>query len=327
MSMQQMIQAARKSKQQMATSENAGKPDAPSIPAPLSPSASGSSSSTPMTAAGSSGPLSVDQRREVDEYLKKGFDETDHSQKQQFTLSQFAISGPSSPGSAYLIPDFISPDEESQLLSHIASSPSCMWHQLKRRRLQMWGGLPQSQQTFTPDPLPKWQEQIIQRIMNTINTEASTAGDEATTVPNMTTGDSNDSMRSTPYFSPSMRPNHVLLNQYLTGEGIFPHQDGPLYHGRVSILSLQSHTIMHFYEQLKHSLPSQHQPMISIYIPPRSLFIFTDELYTRYFHAIEERQEDHLDARTIQNVPKHLDGTTVERQTRISLTIRRVREQ
>jgi len=35
-------------------------------------------------------------------------------------------------------------------------------------------------------------------------------------------------------------PNHVLVNRYAPGDGIFPHTDGPAYHPLVAILSLNS---------------------------------------------------------------------------------------
>lgn len=35
---------------------------------------------------------------------------------------------------------------------------------------------------------------------------------------------------------PGARPNHVLVNAYQPGQGIMPHEDGPLYHPAVAIL-------------------------------------------------------------------------------------------
>lgn len=52
--------------------------------------------------------------------------------------------------------------------------------------------------------------------------------------------------RDTQIFGPGRDPNHVLLNAYKPGQGIMPHQDGPLYHPGVCILSLGSPTVMHF---------------------------------------------------------------------------------
>ena len=93
---------------------------------------------------------------------------------------------------------------------------------------------------------------------------------------------------------------------------------------------------MHFYKELKQSLPlydltdpnlivSSHRPSLSIYLPPRSLFIFSDELYETYFHSIQELRSDVLDE-SVLNVPKDLIGTVQDRQKRISLTIRRVKD-
>ena len=76
-------------------------------------------------------------------------------------------------------------------------------------------------------------------------------------------------------------------------QGIMPHKDGPLYHPRVAILSLGSHTVMEFYRHLNDSQHDPdngrpHQPALSLFLPPRSLFVFTDALYADYFHCIRE---------------------------------------
>jgi len=252
-----------------------------------------------MHAAPSAGALSDTQRSELAAYLSRSFTPSPAAPAAlPHPLSHYSLtSSPDMPQCAYLLPDFISPDEEAQLLSLIDCSPSCMWTRLKRRRLQMWGGHP-SADRFESEPLPVWQSQLIDRL--------------SMLLPHM--------------FPPHLRPDHVLLNEYEAGQGIMPHRDGPLYHPRVAILSLRSHTVMRFYRDLRDSMPGaeQHKPALSVYIPPRSLFLFTQQLYETYFHAIEERAEDELDD-TVLNVPPELRGRTVERDTRLSLTIRRVR--
>jgi len=218
------------------------------------------------------------------------------------------------PPSAHLIPDFVSAAEEAQLLALVAESPATSWTQLKRRSLQMWGGHPSSSEApFAPASLPAWQSQLIDRLVSVgVTAPASMA-----------------------------RPNHVLLNRYEAGQGIFAHRDGPLYCPLVSILSLGSHTVMHFYSELKHSLADSHQPAFSVMLPPRSLFVFSELLYTTYFHAIAERTEDEMPMSVLQQpladptaavLPTAPTGpavstvptTVVQRGTRISLTIRRV---
>ncbi|KXJ18223.1 Alpha-ketoglutarate-dependent dioxygenase alkB-like 6 [Exaiptasia diaphana] len=42
-------------------------------------------------------------------------------------------------------------------------------------------------------------------------------------------------------------PNHVLVNEYEPGQGIMPHEDGPLFYPVVSTINLGSHTVLNFY--------------------------------------------------------------------------------
>ena len=41
--------------------------------------------------------------------------------------------------------------------------------------------------------------------------------------------------------------NHVLLNEYLAGQGIMAHLDGPMFHPTISTISLGSHAVIKFY--------------------------------------------------------------------------------
>jgi len=42
-------------------------------------------------------------------------------------------------------------------------------------------------------------------------------------------------------------PNHVIVNEYLPGQGIMPHEDGPRYHPVVCTISLGSHAVVNYY--------------------------------------------------------------------------------
>jgi alkylated DNA repair protein alkB family protein 6 len=46
------------------------------------------------------------------------------------------------PDSAYYIPDFVSEQEEQNILNQITKAPKPKWVQLSNRRLQNWGGIP-----------------------------------------------------------------------------------------------------------------------------------------------------------------------------------------
>lgn len=65
--------------------------------------------------------------------------------------------------------------------------------------------------------------------------------------------------------------------------------------------------------------------VMSLLLEPRSLLILTEDLYKNYLHGIGEKKHD-----SIGNMIQNLDfcqakfGQTIERSTRISLTIRHV---
>ncbi|KAH9294698.1 hypothetical protein KI387_038286, partial [Taxus chinensis] len=96
----------------------------------------------------------------------------------------------------------------------INAVPMPKWKTLKNRRLQNWGGVVH-EKGLLPQALPSWLSTITQRIT--------------------------DWTRLFP--SPI---NHVLINEYLPGQGIMPHQDGPAYFPVVAILSLGSPAVMCF---------------------------------------------------------------------------------
>ncbi len=43
-------------------------------------------------------------------------------------------------------------------------------------------------------------------------------------------------------------PNHVLLNEYLPGQGIMAHTDGDLFFPLIATVSLGSHTVLNYYD-------------------------------------------------------------------------------
>ena len=67
-----------------------------------------------------------------------------------------------------------------------------------------------------------------------------------------------------------------------------PHQDGPAYYPAVATLSLGSHTVMHYYD-----LPTP-EPVLSLFLEPRSLVITTQEQYTARAHGIDSVSSDRV---------------------------------
>lgn len=87
----------------------------------------------------------------------------------------------------YYIPDFISTEEEEILLKNIYESPKPKWTQLKNRRLQNWGGVPQPKGMIA-EAIPIWLYHYCEKINDLGCFEKS-------------------------------KPNHVLINEYLPGQG------------------------------------------------------------------------------------------------------------
>ncbi|CAL1533204.1 unnamed protein product [Lymnaea stagnalis] len=122
------------------------------------------------------------------------------------------------PSSVYYIPDFISKTEEDLLLNKVYSAPKPKWTQLSHRKLQNWGGLPHVK-GMVAEALPSWLQCYA------------------------------DKIGQLGIFEEKI-PNHVLVNEYLPGQGIMPHEDGPLFYPTVSTISLGSHTMLDFYHPL-----------------------------------------------------------------------------
>ncbi|CAI5465942.1 unnamed protein product [Closterium sp. Yama58-4] len=97
--------------------------------------------------------------------------------------------------------------EEQLLISQVASAPVTKWKNVTGRRLQSWGGVVHDKGLIA-QPLPQWLQHFTSRLSADLNSV---------------------------FPSPI---NHVLVNEYLGGQGIMPHQDGPAYFPCVAILSL-----------------------------------------------------------------------------------------
>ncbi|MEJ1286896.1 alkB homolog 6 [Cricetulus griseus] len=88
----------------------------------------------------------------------------------------------------YYVPDFISKEEEDYLLRQVFNAPKPKWTQLSGRKLQNWGGLPHPR-GMVPERLPPWLQRYVDKV-----SDLSLFG--------------------------GLPANHVLVNQYLPGEGI-----------------------------------------------------------------------------------------------------------
>eukprot|EP00903_Cladosiphon_okamuranus_P016542 g15260.t1 len=94
------------------------------------------------------------------------------------------------------------------------------WKELYKRRLQIHGGTPHPS-GMVEEELPPFLRELC------------------------------DALVEAGVFPESSPPNHVLLNEYSSGQGIGPHKDGPLYEGRVAILSLGKEASLDFWGSLE----------------------------------------------------------------------------
>lgn len=172
----------------------------------------------------------------------------------------------------FYIPDVINEQQEASIVTLIHQEGQIdneRWTNLRTRRLQCWGKFPPQAisqrknesdglQSTDRERLPRWLDGIINELVNCN------------------------------IFDDSHRPNNVLINQYKSLEGILHHTDGPSYHDKVAILSLDSDCIMTFRYNLQ---PSEigvkfSGDVFSVVLRRRSLLYFGRDVYSAFMHGI-----------------------------------------
>lgn len=96
------------------------------------------------------------------------------------------------------------------------------WAAPRHNRLQYWGGQVSSKNTLIPQAQPDFFVKFPPLITRLRQTGAFTG-------------------------SAHGEPNHCLVNEYLAGQGIMPHEDGDAYFPAVATISLASHTMLDIY--------------------------------------------------------------------------------
>lgn len=200
-------------------------------------------------------------------------------------LDGFRVAAPLA--SVWLLPDFVTAEEEAGLLSSV-HSPAARWTTLHGRRVQALGGIVHERAGLLPAPLPKWLTPLLARITTSCG---SLFG--------------------------GLSVNHVLVNEYALGDGILHHQDGPSYHPAVAIVSLGSSTVLSF----RPHASNPHSAGAAVFLPRRSLLLFTGDAYASHLHGIKATATDSTAG--VCNAPP--GAAHVEREgSRVSLTCRAV---
>lgn len=218
----------------------------------------------------------------------------------------------------YYLPDFLNEDEALALEHAILATPQCEWLTLPKRRLLNLGGVPHPDGVIA-ETLPAWLDVVLQKL------------------------------QVLSIFPDGVVPNQVLLNRYSAGDGIDPHADGPLFEPYVAIISLQSSCLLQLLRppgdsekrlqgttgRLAASWGDLDEAAATVYLQPRSLFIFSKDAYTKHLHGIATpdvaaaQECSHIDSRCVNlssTSPKAATGDAVETGPRLSLTIRAVKK-
>eukprot|EP00808_Paulinella_micropora_P015915 g42963.t1 len=206
------------------------------------------------------------QAREMQSYLARECNISPERALPAAPLSARRLAGAVS--SVFYWPDWISQQEETRMLALCWAAPAHKWTQLKRRRLQNWGG------------------QVRLRPGSELSSQGVGRLEEKEALPPYMQA-LGARLVSDGVFPKEKRPNHVLLNHYEPGQGIMAHKDGPLYHPVVAIVSLGGPALMRFYRQLANTR-QEHGELFSVLLQPRSLLVFSEEAYRDLFHCIPE---------------------------------------
>ena len=174
----------------------------------------------------------------------------------------------------FYVQDVISEEDEimlSTLIEVAGEEDNERWRQLRNRRLQCWGNFPlsgdrRSEELASENEefIPIWLENIINELIGN------------------------------GIFDESLRPNNILVNQYTADQGILHHTDGPIYHDKVAILSLQSDCLMTFRSNLSPSEIGEKYggDLFSVLLRRRSLLVFSKDVYSQLLHGIEPDKEE-----------------------------------
>jgi alkylated DNA repair dioxygenase AlkB len=172
---------------------------------------------------------------------------------------------PAIPGLRYL-PDYVTAAEERALVTAIDRLP---WNTEWRRRRQPYGA-GYGTNTAAP-PIPDWGRRLADRLYA-------------------------DGITPEPF-------DHLLVNEYLPGQGIAPHRDYAPFGRTVVSLSLLSACVMDF----RHPPTGRRECLL---LEPRSLLVLSDAARFEWEHGIAPRKRDVW------------HGLRVDRRRRVSVTLR-----
>eukprot|EP01062_Namystynia_karyoxenos_P036526 TRINITY_DN26604_c0_g1_i1.p1 TRINITY_DN26604_c0_g1~~TRINITY_DN26604_c0_g1_i1.p1 ORF type:complete len:577 (+),score=149.10 TRINITY_DN26604_c0_g1_i1:85-1731(+) len=211
------------------------------------------------------------------------------------------------------VPDWVSEEEERELLREAYAAPEHLWGQMSAyRRTQEFGEIGKvcgCGRSMLLGPLPAH----LQRVADELHAQG--------------------------VFNPLLFPiNSIRANRYDgPGTGIFPHADGPIYFPRVALVSLGSPVVFSFWPTQgnegsiewdeTHAVPEggdpSRQPLVSVALMPRSLLLFEGDAFNLHRHGVPYLAEDVVGDLVCNAEQAGLRrGDVLRRGRRIGLTLR-----
>lgn len=216
--------------------------------------------------------------------------------------------------------DFLNISEATHLVQSIDDLPQENWANLTQRRLLNLGGVPHPSGSWA-EPLPQL---LLSAGLGEVITRLQNLGIFNDYVSQHSGAHDNHYNEATGTASANHSKHwHVLLNEYNGGQGIDPHNDGPLFAPTACIVSLGGDAVLHFYDPSTNnsssadstvniqshengmviaplmstsvassSRSSYLKPVLSVILQDRSLVVFTGEAYGKFYHGIDNGDVD-----------------------------------
>jgi len=182
-----------------------------------------------------------------------------------------------------IIQDYITPSEEDYLFKKLDKLP---WVVDFSRKLQYYGYRNEREKPYDLVPIPQQIPDCLSSIIDQVVEENLIY----------------------------KRPEQVIINDYLPGQGIRPHFDRKDYFDNTIIgISLGSDCVMEFTPPDTKETKENRKEKINVLLPRRSLYIIEDDARYKWQHGIAGRKNDKLG-----------DGQICVRKRRISITFRNV---
>jgi alkylated DNA repair protein alkB family protein 6 len=209
-------------------------------------------------------------------------------------------------------------------------APDGRYARLRGRRTMALGGTVHEKVTVPVDDFPP----CVRDVLEAVSRDATRALSSSSSRDAPDEEDAEKRSATTTTTRP-LRLNHALVNVYERTDGIMAHEDGPLYRDCAAILSLGASRAMQFEPKRSSddheartdaAASSTAASSFEVFLPHRSLLVFTGDAYRAYLHSIASGVDcdvKSLGSLNPEDWPDHADvAPRIGR--RVSLTMRQV---